>query len=189
MAGSAGPVLADRARVRGGCTLGGGELLRLRRRTRAECAQRVEERPVGRLARMRESPVEGAEEDRGATVRDREGVAPEPKRQPEPEVGSEDRVRPFAGQVRRRRRNPDDGDVQRLLEARRTSLDAAQRAPRRARSTAGRRARMSRSARGGSSRAGASGSAQEQGGTRAGPATPRSARTPDRRAGSRGRRP
>ena len=125
----------------------------------------------------------------GAALRDRESVAPEPERKAEPEVGGEHRVRPLAGQVRRRRRDPDDGDVQRLLEARRT-------APRRSRSSASTcatdggppktasRGQLARD-RAEQARPDRPGSKPEREPDRA---TPRSARTPDRRAGSRGRR-
>ena len=65
-------------------------------------ADRAEEVAVRLLARMRELPLERVDEDRGPAVDDRERVAPQPQRQPEPEVRDEQRVRPLARQVRRR---------------------------------------------------------------------------------------
>ena len=43
-------------------------------------------------------------------------VAPQPQRQPEPEVGGEQRVRALAGKERRRRRDADHDRVERLVE-------------------------------------------------------------------------
>ena len=63
-----------------------------------------------------EAPREPVEQDRGAAVDDRERVAPEAKREPEPEIRGEQRVRTLARQVRRHARDPDHERVERLVE-------------------------------------------------------------------------
>ena len=62
----------------------------------------------------------------GAAVDDRKRVAPEPERQPEPEVRGEQRVRPLARQVRRRARDPEAERVERLAQRPRALLGPAQ---------------------------------------------------------------
>ena len=112
--GVAGAALA----VRGECAgilrsrlLGGAELVGL-----APEARRCEERAVGLLRGVVEPPAERVNEDRGAAVDDRERVAPELQRDAEAELRGVQRVRQLAGKVERRRWDPDDDRVERLLQ-------------------------------------------------------------------------
>ena len=138
--GAARAVLLDRARVRGDRALRGGEQPGRARSGRAE------EGVVRLLRRPREGAPEAVDEDRDAAVLDRERVAPESEREPEPEIGREQRVRPLARQERRRAGDPDHERVERLVERRRSAARSRAAAPRRARPTAGRPARPPRSA-------------------------------------------
>ena len=121
MDGPAGAVLLDGARVRRDCVLRGAQQLGV-------ACDRVgaEEDVVGLLRRPREGAPEAVDEDDDAVVADGEGVAPQPERVCEPQMGGEERVRLLARQERRRPRNPDHERVERLVEGRSTQLDRAE---------------------------------------------------------------
>ena len=89
-------------------------------------ARRVEERAVRLLRRMREVPCKAVDEDRGAAVGDRERVAPEPQREPEPEKRRAERVRTLAREIRRHARHADHDRVERRVELCAPQLDRAQ---------------------------------------------------------------
>jgi hypothetical protein len=111
----------DRPLVRDGLPLGADQLLRLP----WPCAQRVEDRPVRLLRRVREVAVEAVEENRSAAIDEREGLAPEAQREAQGEVGRQQWVRPLARQVWRRPRDTDHDRVEALVERRRTGFDCA----------------------------------------------------------------
>ena len=120
------PVCLERACVCGSRPLGVGPRGRLVGGPRAECAKRVVERPVGRLRGVREPAVERRDEDDRSAIRQRKPVAPQPQREPEAEVGGQDRIGAFAWQVRSRRGHSDHGDVEWLVECRRACIDTSE---------------------------------------------------------------
>src|SRR4051812_8809263 len=80
MDGATGAVVRDRTRVGGGCPLRVGEYARIAAQTR-----RMKERAVRLLRRVREVSAEAVDEDRGSPLDDGKPVAPQAKREPEPE--------------------------------------------------------------------------------------------------------
>jgi hypothetical protein len=103
----------DRLRIRRGRELRLPQQVRV---TRRSGANRAEEVAVRLLRRMPELPLERMYEDRGAAVDDREGVSPEPEREPEAEVRREQRVRSLAREIRCRAGDPEAERVERLAE-------------------------------------------------------------------------
>ena len=90
-----------------------------RRRARAPARpsrRAVEERAVRVLRPVREVPRQPVQDDRGAAVRDREGVAPEPQREPERDRRDRDRVQALARGVVVLPRHADHDRVERPLE-------------------------------------------------------------------------
>ena len=118
MTGASVAVGLQRARVGRGAPLRFAQGRRVRpsgaARRREECAIRL-------LRRVAEVPVKAVHEDRGAAFGDRERVAPQAQRQPEPEIGAEQRVRALARKVRRRARDAEADGVQLAVQR-----DAAQ---------------------------------------------------------------
>jgi hypothetical protein len=116
-------VRRDRLRVRS------GRELRLAHEIRVPCgagANRTKEVAVRLLARMRELPLERVHENCGSAVDDRERVAPQPQRQPEPQVRDQQRIRALAREMRRRPGDAETGRVERLAERARPLLRSAQ---------------------------------------------------------------
>ena len=70
--------------------------------------------------------LETMEQDCGAALRKRKGVAPEAQRDTEAEVGAEQRVRPLAGQVGSRTRDADEDRVELAVERDAAKLHAAE---------------------------------------------------------------
>ena len=121
MARAARAVGVERPAVGGGLPLGLRELVGL---AGAGRPQRLEERSVGLLGRVREAATEPAEEDRRPAFDERERVAPEPEGETEAEVGGEGGVRRLARQVRRHVRDADADRVERLVERRGLRVDS-----------------------------------------------------------------
>ena len=93
--------------------VGGGLLARPRAPpARARSGSRRRTRGTGCWPGWAKCAAEAAEQDRGAALGDREGVAPEPQREREAEERREQRVRPLAREVRGQARDPDHDRVE-----------------------------------------------------------------------------
>jgi hypothetical protein len=86
----------------------------------------MEERAVRILGAVREVAREPVQHDRRAVVPDREGVAPQPQREPERDSCDRDRVEPLARRVLVLPGHADHDRVERLLERRRAPGDPPQ---------------------------------------------------------------
>ena len=111
MAGAPRSVVVDRDRIIDRSKLGVAHRVAVTRRPWI-----VEEDTVGGLGRTLKPAQERVDEDDGAALDDRRSVAPEPRREPQPHVGSRDRVGALPWEPRRRWWDADHERVEWLVE-------------------------------------------------------------------------